>query len=535
MRWKLKIGLIGAAAGLLLPLCASATIYPKTTVLTDVGDGSFRLLITSTSTDDCTGPLTTTSTWVAYGVYGKLQNGNDIGNGEGIWTNYERASNSSTLSLFAGPHAKISSVAERCGAERVDEPQFLQYPPEKSLIRLFLPPVEMGNGTGTSIFNADATCLDIADTRIADAGDQDKNYGVGPQISTGQVGSGETWRSLIKFNMSSCAIPAGAIVNDASIVLNLNGINGSDVARTMFASQVLKNWTEGTDNGGTATDGASWNKYDGTNAWTTAGGDVTSSYSGWANLPTGMSADQDFILPLTATSVQNYLDGAPNYGYRLFLSSESVDQRDWKSREAASHQPVLLVNYNVPGTPNSFTETSQFNLDNTFHTTKIDLQSLLPGSSTGTTKDFCASLASTSTNIISQFGSDVGWGICTAGVFLFVPSSPSLENFSKLQTLTSTRFPFSYFAGMQETWAGLSASSTDNAPEMTMNLHDVGFGSSTRMGNILPNFTYMSTSTIGTYLSNTNLGTLKFLAGLSILLGLLFNIYVGIIFLTRKT
>jgi len=64
-----------------------------------------------------------------------------------------------------------------------------------------------------------------------------------------------------------------------------------------------------------------------------------------------------------------------------------------------------------------------------------------------------------------------------------------------------------------------------NAPDLSYDLADLGIGSTTPMGNILPNITVFASSTVRTYLPDAIFSVLKFLAGLAILLTLIADIF----------
>lgn len=76
---------------------------------------------------------------------------------------------------------------------------------------------------------------------------------------------GTEMRSLVGFDLS--AIPAGSTITSASVKLYVTDWT-TNQGHT-FARLTQNNWTEG----------ATYNKYDGSNDWTTAGGDYTSDYS----------------------------------------------------------------------------------------------------------------------------------------------------------------------------------------------------------------------------------------------------------------
>jgi len=94
-------------------------------------------------------------------------------------------------------------------------------------------------------------------------------------------------------------------------------------------------------------------------------------------------------------------------------------------------------------------------------------------------------------------------GICQAFSFIFIPNPEILNGFIALPALAGTKFPFSWIYGVQNEVSTLSASSTSNMIGLQLNLGSLGVGSTTSMGNILPNFEAFGTSTIETYVSPT--------------------------------
>lgn len=92
------------------------------------------------------------------------------------------------------------------------------------------------------------------------------NYG--NTVSTGYVASqtgGDDWRLLIHFTLAS---GSGTI---SAVTLNLYKVSGfgTDTGQNIEVHELTRtNWTE---------TGSTWNKYDGTNNWTTAGGDFSAT------------------------------------------------------------------------------------------------------------------------------------------------------------------------------------------------------------------------------------------------------------------
>jgi len=116
-------------------------------------------------------------------------------------------------------------------------------------------------------------------------------------------------------------------------------------------------------------------------------------------------------------------------------------------------------------------------------------------------------------------------GICEAFSFIFVPNPNVLNQFVALPTLASTKFPFSWIYGVQAEVATLSASSTSNMIGLQLNLGSLGIGSTTSMGNILPNFEAFGTSTIETYVSPTEWQYFQDWIAFALWLGLIADVF----------
>jgi hypothetical protein len=94
-------------------------------------------------------------------------------------------------------------------------------------------------------------------------------------------------------------------------------------------------------------------------------------------------------------------------------------------------------------------------------------------------------------------------GMCAAGTFLLIPNVDILNGFFSIPTQAATKFPFSWIYGVKTEFDSLSVSSTTAMTTLSYNLHDLGIGSTTSMGNILPNTEVFSKNTIETYISPT--------------------------------
>jgi len=123
-------------------------------------------------------------------------------------------------------------------------------------------------------------------------------------------------------------------------------------------------------------------------------------------------------------------------------------------------------------------------------------------------------------------------GICGAFSFLFTPNPEIMQSFAGLPGLMETKFPFSWVVGVQNTFAGLTASSTSNMIALTLPLHTLGVGSTTPLGlaNIVAaDVTAFSSSTIETYIPAGTWALFQTLIGMAIWLA-----FAGDVFFTVR-
>lgn len=128
----------------------------------------------------------------------------------------------------------------------------------------------------------------------------------------------------------------------------------------------------------------------------------------------------------------------------------------------------------------------------------------------------------------SQAGNIFAEGLCTAGVFLFVPNSAVVSAFSDLASTTiPSKFPFSWVYAVRGTFGGLAASSTSNMIVLTFPYHSLGVGSTSPLGlaNIAPDVVVFGTSTIEKYIDPGTWATFQTLIGLAFILTLLADIF----------
>jgi len=124
------------------------------------------------------------------------------------------------------------------------------------------------------------------------------------------------------------------------------------------------------------------------------------------------------------------------------------------------------------------------------------------GIATTSQQAYCYSNFSTSTGLLDSLGQSISLGACNAFAFLFVPSTNAVGGFAQLASTTESKIPFSYFFDIKNTINALTASSTTNLPTYTVGLGSLQLGSTTSFGNVLPNLTVLSSTTVDTYMPN---------------------------------
>lgn len=189
---------------------------------------------------------------------------------------------------------------------------------------------------------AQVTLNPTADVHITQSIPTSNQNGVG-FIDVGEYNgaTGDTRRALIKFDLSS--IPAGSIITSATFRIYNTGTDLTDNARTMYANRMKRAWTE---------TGATWNKYDGTNDWATAGGGTNSldvDFTAFGNVAvTNPPTSGWHEISLTASMVQDWFDGTfTNNGLMLSMGTELNDLQRFHSRNEANPEQLVLV-YRVP-------------------------------------------------------------------------------------------------------------------------------------------------------------------------------------------
>jgi hypothetical protein len=137
-------------------------------------------------------------------------------------------------------------------------------------------------------------------------------------------------------------VPAGAIINSATLSLYYYSKSGTVSGRTYWAYRITQTgWTE---------TGSTWNKYDGTNNWAAAGGDYTATNGASVVMP----ASYDWVAWTVTAQVQTAVDSVGRVAHFLVKDatedSAAAAMAFFYSREYATDttkRPKLYVDWTV--------------------------------------------------------------------------------------------------------------------------------------------------------------------------------------------
>jgi hypothetical protein len=196
----------------------------------------------------------------------------------------------------------------------------------------------------------DAT--DGMDTMIR-ANQPTTNYGTEIDIRIGEETGNPNFinRTLIKFNLS--ALPADATINSATLSLRAT-VDAASAATTYRVYRLKRAWTES---------GATWNTYDGTNNWQTAGGfgtddcEQTDIGSRAFTATETLNQFKDFVLTPTTKAALDL-----GNGWLIKADAELNDCYRFNSSDDATgvNRPQLVIDYTEGGAADNFqTQTIQ--------------------------------------------------------------------------------------------------------------------------------------------------------------------------------
>jgi len=197
----------------------------------------------------------------------------------------------------------------------------------------------------------------VADTYMRGGPEATRNYGGATGLIVAKAPPER--RILLRFDMGS--IPAGSTLQSGILRMYCSSISSaSSSPKSLNAYFVLTSWVEGTLNGSSPANGATWNSRDGTTSWSSPGGNFGSDYytswivpgkeeaSGLSPLPGAFR--QGWVTFDIKDAAQYWLDNlsnpTANNGMVIVLSSSINDVIQFDSREStAGRAPQLVVTY----------------------------------------------------------------------------------------------------------------------------------------------------------------------------------------------
>jgi RHS repeat-associated protein len=174
------------------------------------------------------------------------------------------------------------------------------------------------------------------DCEIAGGSSASTNFCGYAEIFVGRRGTGTPHRGLVEFELAPIIARDVEVLN-AELGMYLLGSETS-TATTVDAHAITRQWTGGIY-------GATWNTYDGTNAWTTPGGDFKSDAAGSAS--NVAAAGKHYHWPVTS-AVRGWIrDKATNHGFLLKERTEGSNVLYFGSsyHKSAGARPYLDVTY----------------------------------------------------------------------------------------------------------------------------------------------------------------------------------------------
>jgi hypothetical protein len=183
--------------------------------------------------------------------------------------------------------------------------------------------------------------LAVADTALRDNAPLSSFGGAfSLPVGVGQFGSPHN-HGLFKFSLAG--IPTNATITSA--VLSLIVVRAQSPAAGFGLSRMLTDWNESA---------ATWNAPTGTGAWASPGAQVGTDYAATPSVTAmigGSSSTNNFNSPGMIADVQFWFNNpGTNFGWILIASGETANTgKQLGSREDALNQPVLTIEYTLPG------------------------------------------------------------------------------------------------------------------------------------------------------------------------------------------
>src|SRR3990167_8194110 len=196
------------------------------------------------------------------------------------------------------------------------------------------PPAILKNTGNLKIYDlTDTGSTNNKDTKLRDGTSADTNFGSDITVQVGQWG-GEKLRIIFDWTLSS----GSGDISEVNLNVYDNGGSGGTV--TTDIHELTQVFTEA---------GVTWNKYDGTNNWATAGGDYSATIVDTVDAPNGTSAYITWYL--TGVSATNPISGLTWGSTVDLLIKQSTDTNGrytsfaMKETDGTNQDPYLQITY----------------------------------------------------------------------------------------------------------------------------------------------------------------------------------------------
>jgi len=140
------------------------------------------------------------------------------------------------------------------------------------------------------------------------------------------------------------------------------------------------------------------------------------------------------------------------------------------------------------------------------------------GFASSTVNTLCNDNFATSTSFIDSIASNISNGMCRVVVFLFVPSSSAINQYTSFNQTLQSKIPFSYFYDLATLYDSVVGTSSPTFIDVSFDISSTTVAS-TSFGSFIPSITAFSTTTISEYLSPTFLSLLRSLMVSALYLG----------------
>lgn len=191
------------------------------------------------------------------------------------------------------------------------------------------------------------------------------NYGAQTYMRV-TLGTSQARGSLLRWDLSS--IPANAVISAASLKLYVSTAGSA----TFNLYNMRRAWVEGTGTGSATGDGATWQTYDGTNAWGKNGAANTTSdrydTNLWGAESSSFSTTGSKTVPLNTAGldvVKGWVNGSiPNYGLTIqnYTTGSTDVQFSTRNNATEANRPALVLSYCLEsGTTYTLTATNDGN------------------------------------------------------------------------------------------------------------------------------------------------------------------------------